>query len=176
MIQSKKELDEFHSTEDPWDYENNKEDEKRKEILLSELPTREYNNVLDIGCGQGYITKDLPGKNIVGVDLSQTAIDFAVENICKEHIHFKQCSLFDIDKEFSQKFDLIIITGVLYPQYIGRSSNLVYLLIDKLLADDGILVSVHINDWYKSLFPYLKAKQIFYNYRQYTHNLEIYLK
>lgn len=176
-MQSKEELEQFHSSIDPWGYENNREDNNRKDILFSELPKRNYLNVLDIGCGQGYVTKDLLGQNIIGVDISQTAVDFANKHVSKKHITFQQCSLFDLDKLFpTKKFDLIVITGVLYPQYIGNSSNLVYLLIDKLLSENGVLVSVHINDWYKSQFPYLKLKQVFYNYREYIHNLEIYLK
>ena len=176
MIQKREELEKWHETEDPWGYNENKEDIFRKEILFSELPDKKYKNVLDIGCGQGFITKDLPGENIYGVDISQSAIDFANKLALSDNLVFKQGSIFDIDKLFEIKFDLIIITGVLYPQYIGESSSLIYLLIDKILKKEGILVSVHINDWYKSQFPYLKTKQTFYNYRQYIHNLEIYSK
>jgi 2-polyprenyl-3-methyl-5-hydroxy-6-metoxy-1,4-benzoquinol methylase len=143
--------------------------------LLSEIPEKEYFNVLDIGCGQGFITKELPGVNIYGVDISQKAIDYA-NKISTERLQFKQGSIFEIDKIFNIKFDLIIVTGVLYPQYIGNSSRLIYLLIDKILNEKGILISVHINEWYQSQFPYLKAKQFYYDYRQYTHNIEIYLK
>jgi 2-polyprenyl-3-methyl-5-hydroxy-6-metoxy-1,4-benzoquinol methylase len=175
MIQKKEELDRWHQVEDPWGYNQNRDDLVRKEILLSEIPEKIYTNVLDIGCGQGYITKDLPGKTVYGVDISQSAIDFA-NKIATENLVFKQGSIFDIDKLFDVKFDLIIITGVLYPQYIGKSSNLIYLLMDKILEEKGILISVHINDWYDSQFPYLKTKQFFYNYRQYIHNLEIYSK
>lgn len=175
MIQKKQELDDFHEQKDPWSYENNLEDSKRKEILLSEIYQKEYENVLDIGCGQGFITNDLPGKNIYGVDISSRAIENA-KKFCKKEIVFKQGSIYEIDKLFNIQFDLIIITGVLYPQYIGESSSLIYLLIDKVLKKGGVLVSVHIDDWYKIQFPYLKIKQMFYDYRQYTHNLEIYSK
>ena len=175
MIQKKEDLDIFHNIRDPWGYENNAEDIKRKEILLDQIPKREYLNVLDIGCGQGFVTNDLPGKNIYGVDISGSALRNA-ELYCKKEIIFKEGSIFDIDSLFNIKFDLIIITGVLYPQYIGKSSSLIYLLIDKILNKDGILACVHINEWYNSQFPYLKFKQQFYSYREYTHNLEIYCK
>jgi 2-polyprenyl-3-methyl-5-hydroxy-6-metoxy-1,4-benzoquinol methylase len=175
MIQRKEELENWHKQSDPWDYENNYDDKKRKSILLSEIPKRSYSNVLDIGCGQGFITKDLPGSNVYGVDISQIAIDYA-NNLKMDNIVFKQGSIFEIDKLFTIKFDLIIITGVLYPQYIGKSSSLIYHLIDEILNENGVLISVHINDWYNSQFPYLKIQQLFYDYRIYTHNLEIYLK
>jgi 2-polyprenyl-3-methyl-5-hydroxy-6-metoxy-1,4-benzoquinol methylase len=175
MIQRKEELDKWHDKEDPWGYNDSKDDIIRKNILLSEIPDKTYKNVLDIGCGQGFITKDLPGEIIYGVDISQTAIDFA-NKVPIDKLIYKQGSIFEIDKLFDVKFDLIIITGVLYPQYIGKSSNLIYLLIDKILNKNGIVVSVHINEWYDSQLPYLKISQMYYDYRQYTHNLEIYSK
>ncbi len=175
MIQGKEDLEKWHEKEDPWGYDENKDDIVRKEILLSEIPDKKYKNVLDIGCGQGFITIDLPGEMVYGVDISESAIKFANKKATKNLI-YKQGSIFDIDKLFDVKFDLIIITGVLYPQYIANSSSLIYLLIDKILEKKGTLISVHIDDWYNSQFPYLKTKQLFYNYRQYTHNLEIYSK
>lgn len=175
MIQNIEELEKWHENKDPWGYNENKDDSIRKEILLSEIPDKQYRNVLDIGCGQGFITKDLPGDKVFGVDISQTAIDFA-NKIATNSLLFKQGSIYNIDTLFDVKFDLIIITGVLYPQYIGNSSSLIYLLIDKILEDKGILITVHINDWCTAQFPYLKTKQFFYNYRQYVHNLEIYSK
>ena len=56
-IQDLKELEEWHKQQDPWSYENDPEDLKRKNILLSEIPAGTYDNVLDIGCGQGFITR-----------------------------------------------------------------------------------------------------------------------
>ncbi|MEI9910179.1 MAG: class I SAM-dependent methyltransferase [Bacteroidota bacterium] len=176
MIQSKTELDLFHTTEDPWGYENNNEDLIRKEILLNEIPKQPYKNVLDIGCGQGFITQYLPGETIWGVDLSQNAIEFAKKNCTGNKFNFIQGSIFEIDKLVDLKFDLVVITGVLYPQYIGNSSSLIYLLVDKILATNGTLISVHINEWYTCQFPYLRSKQTFYNYREYIHHLETYIK
>lgn len=177
MIQKKEELEKWHDKEDPWGYNDSRDDKNRKAILLDELPKRSFRNVLDIGCGQGFITKDLPGERVYGVDISQSAVDFA--NKLSEgdaRLSYHQGDIFQIDRLFDLKFDMIIITGVLYPQYIGKASSLIYLLIDKILEKDGILVSVHIDEWYTSQFPYLKTRQLYYEYRQYTHNLEIYAK
>lgn len=175
MIQKREDIEKWHVQNDPWDYNQNKDDLNRKEILLSEIPQKKYRKVLDIGCGQGFITKHLPGDEIFGVDISENAIGYA-KKIEKENLVFKQGSIFDIDKLFDTKFDLIIITGVLYKQYIGSSSNLIYVLLNKVLNKGGILISVHINDWYTMQFPYFKLKQLYYRYREYIHNLEIYSK
>ena len=174
MLQKIDDLEKWNNTEDPWGYNKNSHDSLRKVFLLDNIPKREYENVLDIGCGQGFITNDLPGKNIYGVDISKTAIKYACKNNNK--VDYSVGSIFEINKLFKIQFDLIIITGVLYPQYIGKSSSLVYLLIDKILSQNGILISAHINEWYSSQFPYLKINQLYYDYREFTHNLEIYSK
>ena len=84
--------------------------------------------------------------------------------------------MYDIGKLDIGEFDLVIITDVMYPQYIGNSLNLIYLIIDKILRKRGTLISVHINEWYKARFPYLLLREYFYNYREYTHRLEVYVK
>ena len=175
-LQPINELEQWHTKPDPWGYETNPDDRSRKSILLSEIPRRPYARVLDIGCGQGFVTRDLPGDQIVGVDISQEAINRAQERPTPR-VSFRKGSLFELPTLFTgEKFDLIVITGVLYSQYIGHSNSLVYLCIDSLLAENGVLVSVHIDQWYNSRFPYLLIKNIFYQYREYTHNLEVYAK
>ena len=43
-------------------------------------------------------------------------------------------SLFDLPTlQWDQSFDLIVITGVLYPQYIAQGETLAYTIIDNLL-------------------------------------------
>lgn len=175
MIQNLEEINKWHLEKDPWGYELNKDDIERRDVLLNEIPVLDYENVLDIGCGQGFITQSLPGKKITGVDISTNAIKHAKLKE-SDRLRFLESSVFDLLENFDEVFDLIVITGVLYKQYIGESSNLVYLIIDKLLKKNGVLVCVHINSWYYSSFPYLKVNQLFYHYRSYTHKLEIYSK
>lgn len=181
MVQTRDELEQFYSAVDPWGYEHNEHDVRRKAVLLSEIPARAYTNVLDIGCGHGFITRELPGTNIIGVDLSAKAIEQARERDDGRR-QYIQGSLFELNRlrettpALNVKFDLIVITGVLYPQYIGGAKTLVYDIVDTLLASNGILISVHISSWYSSRFPYLLMKNTFYDYREYTHLLEVYVK
>lgn len=176
MLQPLDELEQWHKRRDPWEYRDNSDDQKRKHILLSEIPERKYKNVLDIGCGQGFITRALPGKKILGVDVSKNAIANARKQTKKKNISFKVGNILNLDKEIEGKFDLIVITGVLYPQYTNNSNNLIYLIIDKLLAKNGILATVHIDEWYSARFPYLMLGQRFYSYLEFTHRLEVYIK
>ena len=175
MIQPIEDLESWHNTEDPWDYKSNKDDAIRLDVLMSELPNRKYKNVLDIGCGQGFITRQIIANKVTGVDISHSAISYAKKD-CPEHVNFIQGSIFEIDQLFTTKFDLILITGVLYKQYIGDASNLIYILVNRVLEEKGHLVSVHINEWNICKFPYLKIKEILYPYRDYNHKLEIYTK
>jgi len=175
VIQPLADLETWHKKEDPWGYENHPDDLKRKNILINEIPKKEYGRVLDIGCGQGFITRFLPGTEITGMDISHSAINHARKHENKR-LTFRQGSLFDLNQGREDGYDLIIISGVLYPQYIGNSLALVYRIIDRVLNVDGILVSVHIDAWYKARFPYPLLKSLVYDYREYIHRMEIYGK
>lgn len=179
-LQPLDDLEKWYSKKDPWNYETSPDDIKRRDILLSEIPQRLYKNVLDIGCGHGFVTRKLPGQNITGVDISKKAIQQAkkIKKDDNQRVGYITGSIYDLEKIFGDKkqFDLIIITGVLYPQYIGNSLTLIYMIINKLLASGGILVSVHIDEWYSAAFPYFLIKEQFYPYRHYNHRLEVYKK
>jgi predicted TPR repeat methyltransferase len=175
-LQPLEELEEFYQKRDPWNYQDTADDATRKAMLLSVLPERSFERVLDIGCGDGFVTECLPGDQIIGVDVSANAIMHAKEK-GMPHIEFLQHSLFDLPAlGWGQGFDLIVITGVLYPQYIGDSEMLVYTIVDDLLKPGGCLVSCHIEDWYRARFPYITTHREYYAYREYFHLLEVYTK
>jgi 2-polyprenyl-3-methyl-5-hydroxy-6-metoxy-1,4-benzoquinol methylase len=180
MLQPLDELEKFYSNDDPCNYETNPDDIKRKNIILSEIPERNYENVLDIGCGHGFITRELPGKRIIGVDVSANAIAQANLHQSKvnnqKSIYFMQSSIFELDSHISELYDLIVIAGVLYPHYIGEAKILVYKIVDQFLTDGGILICSHINEWYTLRFPYLMLENYYFDYREYTQCLEVYVK
>jgi 2-polyprenyl-3-methyl-5-hydroxy-6-metoxy-1,4-benzoquinol methylase len=180
MLQPLDELEQFYRDDDPWGYETNTNDTNRKNIILSEIPDLKYQNVLDIGCGHGFITRSLPGNRITGVDISLNAITQAnlrqSQGDNPRNINFIHSSIFDLTDKLSDSYDLILITGVLYPQYIGESKILIYKILDQLLAENGILVCSHINDWYNLRFPYLMIENYYFEYREYTQCLEVYVK
>lgn len=175
-LQSKEELDRWYENPDPWNYEKSLEDLNRRAILLSVIPRKKYKKVLDIGCGNGFITNYLPGEKIIGIDISSQAIEHAKKN-ASSHIEYFSHSIFDLPfLGWENTFDLIVITGILYPQYIGQSENLIYTIIDDLLINGGILISCHIEEWYSARFPYVTLHREYYSYREYVHLLEVYLK
>jgi 2-polyprenyl-3-methyl-5-hydroxy-6-metoxy-1,4-benzoquinol methylase len=175
MIQSKNELDDWYSTSDPWNYDQTKDDHLRKSRILAALPSLDYQTTLDIGCGNGFVTNDLPGQQVFGTDISEKAIEWASQK-APAHVKYLSASIFDLATIDLPPMDLVVITGVLYSQYIGNSKQLIYILIDRLLKPGGILVCSHIYEWYKLRFPYLTVSREYFSYREYSQVLEVYCK
>jgi 2-polyprenyl-3-methyl-5-hydroxy-6-metoxy-1,4-benzoquinol methylase len=177
-VQPVKDIDEFFKKNDPWGYETNSADADRKAILLSELDKLPVpRRVLDIGCGHGFVTRDLPGDEIIGMDISHKAIEQAQKLSSNNRIKYITCNIYDALSDSNlthEKFDLIIITGVMYDQYIGESNITIYEIINELIDRNGFIVSVHIDSWYRSRFPQSLLRFFTYPYREYTHRLEVY--
>jgi hypothetical protein len=154
-MQTKEELEQWYKTPDPWEYETTQDDQIRKDLLLSMLTIR-YRRALDIGCGEGFVTRDLPAIDIHGIEISDLAASRLPWNVKRVH-------------EPEGFYDLVMTTGTLYQQYnheqiaewIRRS------------AYRHVLVA-GIKDW---LIPYnfgtpIAAKEI--QYRQYTQSVILY--
>lgn len=179
VLQTKDELDDFWSKPDPWDYDVTSDDEVRVARLLSALPTgREYERTLDIGCGNGFLTHRLPGDEVVGVDISASAIEWARRRVAErddsERFTFEPASVFDLTPNTFGTFDLIVITGVLYPQYIGNAFTVVTELVRALARPMGILASVQIDQWFPYRFPFTSLTISVDAYREYSHRLEVF--
>ncbi|XAH22978.1 class I SAM-dependent methyltransferase [Xylophilus sp. GW821-FHT01B05] len=181
-IQPAEDIERHYAEADPWGYENNPHDQRRKSELLGLLPDREWGRVLDIGCGNGFVSFDLPGQQVVGLDISAAAIEWARKrqaNLAEaeaRRFSFHAGSMFDLDSIVAGKFDLVVITGVLYPQYIGGAFSVLQTMVDGFLSENGVVVSCHINEWRPARFPYTLLDVNFYPYRDYMHRLEVYVK
>ena len=175
---TKNEMEEFYKVEDPWSYDVNEDDDRRVARLLACIPDRKFQRILDIGCGNAFLTVRLPGEEIHGVEISENAIKWArarAERVGK-NIKFHVGSVFDVDKICLGQFDLIVITGVLYPSLIGEAFELVRIKLDALLKEGGYLIHAHIESWFNHGFPYKIIDRQIYRYRDYFHLLEVYQK
>lgn len=105
-MQNKQQLEKFYIKKDPWGYKTNPEDLKRKNIILKNIQGQ-FKKVLDLGAGEGFITQDLPAKEIYGYEISDTASSRFPKNV----------KLIKDEYLKDEKFDLVIATGVLYKQY-----------------------------------------------------------
>lgn len=152
--QTKQEIEDWYEKPDRWGYFESEKDNLRKQIILSLLDT--YNTALDIGAGEGFITEDLPAKQIYAIEWSENA---------KARLHDKiSLDIPDI------KFDLVISSGTLYEQYDHEE---IYNLIKKY-AGKHILVA-GIKEWLIDYDFGTKLQEIEFPYGQYTQRATLYL-
>lgn len=117
-----------YQTPDPWGYQTNPDDIKRKEIILKCLTDLDkcFHRALDIGAGEGWITKDLPAWEIFGLEESDTAAARFPQNVIR------------VEKPQGM-YDLIIATGVLYGHYDWRR------LLNYIMCHaSGIVLTCHL--------------------------------
>lgn len=156
-MQSLKEVEDWYKVTDPWGYTTNPDDIERKQRILSAIPKRNYKKALDIGCGEGWITQDLPADTIHGLELSDRAAKRFPKNVKRVLIP-------------KGKYDLILVTGVLYEQYDYQQ---VMSWVASHRATDGVIVTSHIEDWEKPL-PIDPSSTERFKYREYTQVLRVY--
>ena len=154
-MQSKEELEQWYKNPDPWAYESTHDDQYRKEQILNLLPTK-YTRALDIGCGEGFVTRSLPAIDIHGIELSDLAASRLPWNVKRVHAP-------------EGMYDLVMTTGTLYVQYDHAQ---IYDWVKKS-ACVHILVA-GIKDW---LIDYNFGKvlqQKEFTYRQYIQRVTLY--
>jgi hypothetical protein len=165
-MNSKQQIEEEYSKKDPWGYETNPFDKIRLNKILDALkPYGIFNKALDIGCGEGFITKHLPAKEIYGYDES----DIAMSRCPKE---IKTLRKPDVEG----KFDLVIASGVMYNQYdylsiidlINRHSSGIVLLCN-IFSSEVEEVNQLKNEVYKETFPYRDWNEIIKIYDYQVH-------
>lgn len=157
-MQTKEELEDWYSQPDRWGYFNNPEDTKRLEKILFMLGwgKRKYKRAIDIGCGEGFITSNLPSEEIHGLDLSNNALTRLPSNVTAVSAPIG-------------KYDLVISTGTLYQQYDHEA---IYKTIMSC-ASEYIFIA-GISDW---LIDKDFGKQIqmsIFSYREFTQKMTIY--
>lgn len=152
-MQTKDELDRWYTQRDPWNYYHQKDDQKRKEIILSYLG--HYERALDIGAGEGFITKDLPAVSIEAIEISDRAAERLPKNVRRVHTP-------------RGKYDLIIATGVFYDQYDWRQMH------EWVLKHaNGTVLTSNIKSWEHPL-PLTPIKETEFIYRDYIQHLCVY--
>ena len=133
-MQTKEQIEDWYKIPDRWQYFQSEDDAMRKKKLMDMLPQK-YENALDIGCGECFIAKDLPSKNIYGIEWSDTASSRFPNNVTR--IDRPQCDT---------SYDLVVSTGTLYPQY---DHKLIYEWI--MEASSHHILIAGIKEW---LMPY----------------------
>lgn len=155
-MQSKEQLEAWWSKPDAWGYTTNEDDAFRKEKVIHACG-KGYKRAIDIGCGEGWLTKDLPAEKIYGLELSDKAAARFPKNV--ERV-----------LQPEGEYDLVVATGVLYSQYN-------YKLITHWIKEHarGRIVLSNIADWEIIDPDLLKMGKVvreeYFPYREYTQHL-----
>ena len=114
-----------------------------KKIALS---FNHINNLLEIGCGTGLVSKVLSQyvKRGVGIDISSEMILEAKKKNIK-NITFYKKSFFDLDKNIDGTFDLIVSRGILISHYGQKYLTEILDIFFTLANDKGCVIFDFLN-------------------------------
>lgn len=133
----------YNQNEDPWDFENSAYETSKYQATIAALPKEIYQQVFEIGCSIGVLTKMLVPKcvHLLAVEPADKAFQKA-KNRVKDfsNVHVEKML---VPNYFpNQQFDLILLSEVGY--YLSKPDleKLAELMIAHLLPD-GQLLLVH---------------------------------
>lgn len=157
-MQTKDDLENWYQTRDPWGYTTNEHDAFRLQTILEALGDRRFRKALDVGAGEGFVTKHLPAKTIHALEISDRAARRLPKNVHRVI-------------QPQHPYDLMVATGVLYSQYDWKG------MINILQKCNGTILTCNIADWEQGQGLLGEPDVIFYfPYRQYTERLCVYHK
>lgn len=161
-MQTKEELEQWYVNKDPWNYADNRDDHFRVSRILALAHNFKsddlYDSALDIGAGEGWMTKHLPAHKIYGHEISDTAASRFPDNVQRV-----------IQPE--GKYDLVITAGTLYQQYDWR------LILDLIHNHSNqVVIVAGIKDWIVPQIAELGEPTLIeeFKYREYTQRINVY--
>jgi len=153
------ELEQWYEQADPWNYQKDPEDQYRKSFYLAivEDVGPNFNKALDIGAGEGWITKDLPAPEIHALEVSDNASSRLPPNVRRVLAP-------------EGHYDFVMATGLLYPQY--DHAAIAQNIHDACTTGTTVFIA-GISSW---LQPYtfgnpIRSFDILY--REYVHNITV---
>jgi hypothetical protein len=179
-MQTKEEIEKHYEIPDPWGYQTNPDDIERKERIIEVIKKFDPYPffALDVGCGEGWITKDIPATIKYGYEMSDNAISRLPKNV----IPFILDETTDEISEYKlgyhiqtlNGFDLVIATGILYGHYNYRHF---INIINKYAGN--LIVTCNIKNWEVKEIDQIQATQIYeeeFPYREYVQKLRVFKK
>lgn len=131
--------------------------------------------VLDIGCGNGLRAGRINAKEVWGVEASLLAINRARGAFPEKT--FLMWSLTEHAFEFMGKFDLVLITDILYRPYIEGHEDTVMSNITTLMRPKGFLLMSHINGMlYMPIDGFRLLKEYEYPHGEHIQKFQLYRK
>lgn len=105
----------YAANDDPWNFETSEYEADKYAATISSIPRKSYENVLEIGCSIGVLTRLLAERSerLLATDVSEKALEHAVEKCGKlDNVYFQRLR-FPADFP-DESFDLIMISEVAY--------------------------------------------------------------
>jgi len=144
-------FDRVYAKPDPWGYAASLYEAARREAVLAALPRRRYRSVLEVGCGEGYLTRLLAERadRVVGIDVSDSAVALARSSSPPANVRMVRGDLLGHalpPEARAGGFDLVVCTEVLYYCYrlpIGPACRVARDRLVGWLAWGGDLVVQH---------------------------------
>lgn len=171
MYEPIEDIEKAYEKPDPWGFQTNPSDAVRKERIIAcskyllKEGEEQFESCLDIGCGEGWITKDLPAKVKYGYEISENA-----KSRWKKDILDIASPVVEVPLDL----DLVLATGVMYSHY--NTMNFWPML---KLAQIGA-ITCNIKTWeipgLQSYVEKLGFKQIYeeeFPYRDYVQKLRV---
>ncbi len=112
--------------------------------IINELNIKSGDKILDLGCGNGRLVKNLPSDIFyLGIDNSSKLIELAKEKYQKENIVFKQQDILKIDEFIFLNFKYIFCLAVFH-HLPGKKNQLYFLqqIYDKMSTGSILILSV----------------------------------
>ena len=116
-MRSQEDWNKWYAQPNPWGTEGSDKDRVRTQILLEHLGHASFSHMLDLGCGEGVLTKAVStlSQHSIAFDISTLAIERARSRF--PGIDFQQGELLEVIKRpdiCAIPFDLILASEVLY--------------------------------------------------------------
>ncbi|GAA6171950.1 hypothetical protein NBRC116592_16200 [Colwellia sp. KU-HH00111] len=121
-----------------------------KKLIVDKVANVKGNNLLDVGCGTGTLTKLIaeksPKHTVIGLDADQTALDISQKKVIGKDLNISFRQGFGQKMPFDENsFDIVVSS--LFFHHLNSSAKLATLTeIRRILKPDGTLI---IADWGK---------------------------
>ncbi|MEJ6070105.1 nodulation S family protein, partial [Psychrobacter sp. 16-Bac2893] len=75
----------YNDNTDPWQYQTRWYEKRKRDICLAILPQSQYNNAIELGCGNGVLSELLAQRcqALVSIDGNQRAVQLAKERLAE---------------------------------------------------------------------------------------------